>query len=381
MAASDDGAERSHEPTQKRRDEARREGRILASKEAAIFVTMAAATLGLSALPGLGARAAAEWAAHLRLGAAGTLEQSLLPALAGAGWMILVAPLLIAVPMALAAILAQAVMGGLRWTARNHHFRPERLNPLAGLGRMVSVRAVTELVKSFAKVALLGGTAAWLLRGALPQITALSGMPPADAARVIADLVLRLFALLTLGLGLIGAADLLVEWRRLSNSLRMTFDEVKREAKEDNGSPEVKGRQRRLQIEASRRSARERASVAEVPQATAVITNPAHFAVALRYVQGETAAPLILAMGRDATAHRILEQARRHAVPVLPLPPLARALYYTGQIGTPIAEGLYGAVAAILAHLWRLERGQPGDPPEIHLPPELRFNAQGRREV
>lgn len=378
--SADDGAERSQEPTQKRRDEARRDGRILSSKEAGIFAAMAAGVMGLAILPSLAAGAAADWASHLRLPGVEALDGAMIAALAGAGRMILFAPLVVALPVMVAAVLAQFGMGGLRWTPKNYSFRADRLNPASGLGRMVSLRAAVELLKSVGKVIVLGAVAVVVLQDGLPQLMALSTMPAGDAARIIASLVLRLLTFLTLALGLIGAIDLLVEWRRLSASLRMTFDEVRRESREDNGSPEMKGRQRRMQMEASRRTSRERGSVAEVPRATAVITNPSHFAVALRYVQGETPAPVIVAMGRDATAQAIIKDARRHLVPVLPLPPLARALYFTGQIGVPISEGLYAAVAAVLAHVWRLERGQAADAPEIDLPAGLRFNAHGRRE-
>jgi flagellar biosynthetic protein FlhB len=117
-----------------------------------------------------------------------------------------------------------------------------------------------------------------------------------------------------------------------------------------------------------------------VPRATSVITNPQHFAVALYYMPGETPTPLILARGTDAMARRIIDRARRAGVPVLPIPPLARALYFSGDIGAAIDPRLYAAVAAILAHLWRLERGIRTTLPDVDLPPELRLDAHGRRQ-
>jgi flagellar biosynthetic protein FlhB len=163
--------------------------------------------------------------------------------------------------------------------------------------------------------------------------------------------------------------------------MMMTFQEVKQESKEQNGSPEVKGRLRQLQMEASRRAARQRKALPDVANATAVITNPTHFAVAIRYVQGDTRAPVILAMGKGPMAQEIRDRARKHGVTMLQSPLLARALYFTGDIGMEIQEGLYSAVAAILAHVYRLDRGEAGDLPDIDLPPELRFGENGRAEA
>jgi flagellar biosynthetic protein FlhB len=193
-------------------------------------------------------------------------------------------------------------------------------------------------------------------------------------------MVFRLFAALTLVLGVIGAADLLWQSHTMQKSLWMTFDEVKRENREDNGSPEVKGRLRRMQMEASRRGARERAALVDVPTASAVITNPTHFAVAIRYVPGQDNAPEIIATGRDRMAAQIIARARKAGVPILGMPPLARALYFTGEIGGVIHAGLYGAVAVVLAHVWRVERGLREDLPEIDLPDDLKFDAQGHRK-
>lgn len=379
MAAPDDGAERSHEPTQKRRDEARREGRILTSKEMMVFATMAAGTLVALMMPALGPWAAARWAAHLRLGGAETLDSMLLPALHSGGVEVLAVSLILALPVALVAIAAQAGMGGIGWTAKGYAFKPEKIDPLAGIKRMVSANALVELGKAVAKVVLLGAVAIAVILQGLPEIVVLGQMPPGDASRVLASFVVRLFGGMTLMLGVIGLADLVWQSHEMTKSLNMTLDEVKRENREDNGSPELKGKLRRLQIEASRRGARERAALPDVASATAIITNPTHFAVALRYRPGQDDAPHIVATGRDRMAAQVLENARKAGVPVLQMPPLARALYFTGDIGTPIHEGLYGAVAAVLAHIWRVDRGMTGTPPEIDLPPEMHFDARGLR--
>lgn len=381
MAGADDGAERSQAPTQKRLDEARRDGRVLSSKEMAVFAAMAAGTLVMVFLPGLGPWAATRWAAHLRLGSGDALEAALMPAVAQAGVEVLALALLVAGPVALAAILAQGAMGGgLSWSAKGYAFKPDKLNPGAGLARMVSLNAVVELVKAVAKIGLLAAVAVAVVVDGLPAILDLGHMPPGAAAGVMARLVLHLFGGMTLMLGLIGLADLLWQAHRLGQSLRMTFDEVKREHREDNGSPEMKGKLRRMQMEASRRGARERAALPDVDGASVIVTNPSHFAVALRYRRGQDDAPRIVAMGRDRMAAQVIERAKAAGVPVLRLPPLARALYFTGDIGTPIHEGLYTAVATVLAHIWRIEKGLREAVPDVDVPRGMRFDARGHRE-
>jgi len=344
-----------------------------------VFVTMAAGTLVIVASPALGPMMAARWSGHLRLGSADALDSTLSPALSAAAIEIVALSLIVAIPVMLAAILAQTAMGGLGWSSKGYAFKPEKLNPLKGLGRMVSMSALVELGKALAKVGLLLSATLAILWKAMPEITALGSMPLGDATGILAQLAFKLFATLTLVLGLIGVADLAWQSKEMQKSLRMTFDEVKRENREDNGSPEVKGRLRRLQMEASRRGARERAALGDVPTASAVIANPTHFAVAIRYVAGQDEAPKIIALGRDRMALQVIARARKAGVPVLSLPPLARALYFTGDIGTVIHSGLYGAMAAVLAHVWRLDRGLQEDVPEIELPQDLEFDARGHR--
>lgn len=380
MAAPDDGAERSQEPTQKRLDEARRDGRILSSKELMVFAAMAAGSLVALILPSFGPWAATRWAAHLRFGSGDDLDAALIPAISTAAIEVLALSLLVAVPVAITALLAQAAMGGgLAWVGKNVGFKPEKINPLAGFKRMFSANALVELAKAVAKVVLLGAVALAVVWNGMDDMIVLGQMAPGDATRVMSQLVIQLFIGMTLVLGLIGLVDLMWEAYQMTKSLRMTFDEVKREHREDNGSPEMKGKLRRMQIEASRRGAAERAALPQVPSASVILTNPSHFAVALRYQPGRDDAPQIIAMGRDVMAARVIDIARKHQVPILRLPPLARALYFTGDIGSPIHAALYGAVATVLAHIWRLEKGLRDDLPDIDLPQDMRFDARGHR--
>lgn len=379
--AEDDGEERSQEPTDKRKQDAQEEGRVLSSKEAMVFAGFATATGLVMAAAALMPHAMSLWRGYLQLDRATVLQDQILTRSLSAFWEILIVAVVAGLPLAFAALGIQWATGGLHFAPKALGFKPDKLDPLKGLGRMVSLNALVELVKSVVKVVLLGAIAVTVLRGDLPQMDRLWAVSPVEAAGVLGAALIRLMLALTLGLLVIGAADLLWQWLTLRKQMMMTFQEVKQEMKEQNGSPEVKGRLRQLQMEASRRAARQRKALPDVAKATAVITNPTHFAVAIRYVQGDTRAPVILAMGKGPMAQEIRDRARKHGVTTLRSPVLARALYFTGDIGTEIQEGLYSAVAAILAHVYRLDRGEAGDPPDIDLPPELRFSENGRAEM
>lgn len=380
MAENEDGAEKSEEPTEKRRRDAREEGRIITSKEVFVFGSMGMGT-GLLVLAGIFAPGMAHrWRAYLMIDTGATLDDLVavnsLRALADIGWVALLAGL----PLIAASVLLQSGMGGLQWAPKALGFKFDKLDPLKGLQRMVSMQALVELGKAILKVAALGIVAFVVMKGEMSAFARMWAMAPGDAAASLGGAVLRMMIAFSLVLALIGGIDLLWQIISMNKSLRMTQQEVKQENKESNGSPEVKGRIRRLQMEASRRGARMRAALDDVPKATAVITNPTHFAVALRYVPGETEAPMILAMGRGPMAHEIMSRARLAGVHVLSVPPLARALYYTGDIGAQIGDRLYAAVAAILAHVYRLDRGDLSDLPDIDLPEDLRFDPHGRPE-
>ena len=169
-------------------------------------------------------------------------------------------------------------------------------------------------------------------------------------------------------------------WQRHTHiqSLRMTKQEVKDEFKQTEGSPEVKAKIRRMQMENAANAGRQQAALDDVPNATAVITNPTHFAVALKYEVGSSEAPKILAMGRGNMAHKIIDRANDSDVTVFRSPLLARALYYTGEIGAEITEQLYQAVAIVLAYLYRVDKGEALAEPEVDIPEELQFTEHGK---
>lgn len=378
--AESDSAEKTQEPTEKRKEDARRDGQVLTSKEAFVFAALASGTGLLALMSLIGPMLLGRWTGYFRMGPAAQLDD-LLAARLGQSWLeLLLIGLGFSLPIAAVLIGMQAAMGGVRFSAKA--FTPDfsKIDPLRGLGRLVSAQALVELGKGLLKVLALGGLALLSLKAELAGFGGLSAALPGEGLAVLWSAVLSLMAWLCLGLAAIGAIDLAWQIFSMRNKLMMSVQEVREESKEANGSPEVKGRLRRLQMEASRRASQQRAALSDVPRATAIVTNPTHFAVALRYVPGETPAPVVLAMGKGPIAQEIMALGRGAGIPVLQSPPLARALYFTGQIGGEIFEGLFSPVAAVLAHVYRLDRGEPSELPEIELPDGLHFNEFGRTD-
>ncbi|MBQ0808778.1 EscU/YscU/HrcU family type III secretion system export apparatus switch protein [Roseovarius sp.] len=377
MADADDGQEKTEEPTQKRRQEAREEGRITTSTEVFVLVTLGMGALILSAgqwaLPGL----AGLWATGLVIEGAHALDTMMIERTRDLMFWMLAAGPGLGLPLLAAVLMSQSVMGGLNFAPKALGFKPEKMNPLTGLGRMVSMKALVDLAKAILKVTLLFSAGVLMLSPLLPALESSSSLATGDAMVLFGTAMLRVLGGLLIGLVVIAALDL--GWQIHSNtkSMRMSRQDIKDESKESEGSPEQKGAMRRRQMQASRRAS-ERKALADVPMATAIITNPTHFAVALRYEPGTDTAPRILAMGKGAMAQAVIRRGRRAGVTTLQVPPLARALYFTGGIGREIPDVLFAAVAVILAHVWRLEQGQPAPMPDVDLPPDLTLDEFGR---
>ncbi len=379
--AEDDGAEKSQEPTQKRKDDARDDGTVLTSKEAMIFAGFAVGTGLMAMAPAVLPGMVPEWGGYFRLGAVADLDSQISGRIGQAFWQVLLIAVLVAVPMMAATIAAQVVMGGMHWSPKAMGFKANRIDPLAGIKRMFSGTALMELGKAIAKVVVLGAISWGMVEGMLPALDRLWQQTPGAAAVVMGMAALRLMIGLALGLAAIAVLDVALQVFKLRKQLMMTLQQVKEESKEQNGSPEVKGRLRQMQMQASRDGAKRRRALDDVPRATAIVTNPTHFAVAIRYVPGETKAPVILAMGKGPLALEIMARGRKVGLAPVQIPLLARALYFTGEIGAEINEQLYAAVAALLAHVYRLDRGEGSAPPDVDLPPELRFSEFGQADA
>ena len=373
---AESAGDKTEAPTQKRRDDAAKKGERPQARELAPALVMLG---GAGWLAIAGATLAQGCARALRDGltlAPGDFEPArALVHIGGAVGPPLAA--LLAVTCA-AAILAGTALGGGSFRLAALAPNPGRMNPLAGLGRMFGAHALTELGKSLLKLVVVGAIAFMAIRAILGDLAPLAHADPTVAAAAIGGRATHLMLLLAGGLGLIAAVDAPLALMRFVNKLKMTKQEVKDEAKEQEGSPETKGAQRRRMREARRGPA-----AAAVATAQVVLTNPQHFAVALRYRRAEDIAPVIVARGRGAIAAAIRAAAAEHRLPVLAYPELTRALYFTGRAGGAIDPMLYAAVAAVLAFVFGLERAQgrgpARTPPPVTVPPETRFDEHGRK--
>jgi flagellar biosynthetic protein FlhB len=225
----------------------------------------------------------------------------------------------------------------------------EKLSPVAGWSRIVSMSAGMKGLVTIVKVTLVLAVAVWILHGRNKQIAALGQGSLANGVSQAWDLVMRLALALAAILVLIGLVDYLFQRWRHERSLMMTRQELKEEAKRDEGDPQIRARLRKLQREVSKRR-----MLDDVPRASVVIANPTHLAIALRYDRGTMKAPKVIAKGAGHVAERIKDLARRHAVPVVERKPVAQALYKAVKVGDDIPQGLYLAIAEILAYVYRL---------------------------
>jgi flagellar biosynthetic protein FlhB len=263
--------------------------------------------------------------------------------------LVISAPLLVVTVVA--AVVAPLAIGG--WSFAPSAILPKfsRINPLSGIARLFSMRGVAELGKALLKASLIGGLAAFVLWRAKDGMLELAGQPFDSALGATAALVMVSVLTIAAAMSAIAAVDVPLQIWQYARNLRMTREDVKRETKESEGDPHVKAA-----VRAQQRAAARKRMMAEIPKADVVVTNPTHYAVALRYEQSMRA-PTVVAKGADLLAARIRGIAELHHVPILEAPPLARALYTHTDLGEPIPEKLYTAVAEVLAYVFQLKNG------------------------
>jgi flagellar biosynthetic protein FlhB len=227
--------------------------------------------------------------------------------------------------------------------------RWEKLSPAEGYQRLFSLGAVVRAIASLLRMLAVAALMAWVLRGRIVQIAHLGEGNVATAAAEGWGIIMRLSLAVAAAMFLIGLLDYGYQWYKFEQSLKMTRQELKEEMKREEGDPLVRQRIRRLQREAAQRR-----MMQEVPKATVVVTNPTHLAIALRYDRGQMAAPRVVAVGSGLVAKRIVETARRHGVPILQRPEVARALYRVVRVDREVPAALYQVVAELLAFVYRL---------------------------
>ena len=356
--------DRTEPATQKRLEEARKNGQIPRSRDLTAAAVMLTAGIGLQTLGGtLGARLATSLRSGLQLTRAQTMDSpQLLTSLAEAALsgLLAIAPILLLTLVA--AVGAPLALGG--WAFSGSVLVPnlERLSPAAGIGRMFSARSWVELGKTLAKFGVVGTAGAIVLSVNFHPLMGLGSEPIGTAIGHAVLISGQALTALTGALIFIAAIDVPFQLWQHHKDLRMTRDEIKQEAKENDGNPEMKGYIRRLQRERSQRR-----MMAEVPKADVIVVNPTHFAVALKYDDKKMRAPLVVAKGVDFMAARIREIAAEHQVPIFEAPPLARALHRNVEIGDEIPANLYVAVAQVLTYIFQLRaaRRDHQQPPAV----------------
>ncbi len=373
--AEDSGQDKSEEPTEKRLTDARKKGQIPRSKELNTFVALMTTAVmllfvGDSIAKGLGRlmRQQLSLSREVIFDPASPViffKQVLLDG------MLLIVPLVI--PLVIVALFTPMMLGGWNFTMESMAPKFSKLNPFSGLKRMFGVQGLVELLKAVVKIALVFFVAGILFDSYYDQFMGLSSLSLNKAVTKAADIIMFSFLILSSTLVLVVAIDVPYQLWNTKRQLKMTKQEIKDESKEQEGNPEVKGQIRRKQMEMSQQRMAE-----EVPKADVIVTNPAHYAVALKYDPMGSGAPVMVAKGVDLIAAHIRNIAIGEKIPLVAAPPLARALFYSTETGEEIPHGLFLAVAQVLAYVFQLktatENGteKPTQPRDLKVPDEFR---------
>jgi flagellar biosynthesis protein FlhB len=350
---ADDDASKTEEPTGKRLDDAREKGQVALSREITHWMMFVAATLSLTI-----------FADH----AWKRLTQSMLPYFAHPHDMdvsvnglqrivaqALIDPLIAVGPLmavlVVAALAAQFLQNGFIVSGESLKPQFSRLSPTTGLKRLFSAISLVEFVKGLIKIAIVAAAAWYVIAEQTHDIARFIDMDPTQLGPIMGDMTVAIMIAVISVMTAIAALDLF--WQRFQHTkrLRMTKQEIKEEYKQAEGDPVVKGRIRQLRMERARKR-----MMAEVPKATVVLTNPTHFAVALRYDEGKSAAPICVAKGADLVALRIRELARESDVPIVENPPLARMLFASVELEEEIKPEQYKAVAEVISYVFTLRK-------------------------
>lgn len=364
--AEESDLEKTEPASPRRLEKAREEGQVPQSRELTAFLVMAAGAGGLWALSGWFVRRGED---VMRMGLRFDRQDAFDPHAVGLNLLTMgseavgtLAPFFIVTIVA--ALLAPILLtGGWVFSPKALSLKPERLDPLKGVKRMFSWQSIAEMVKGVLKALLLGGIVFWVVLSERDNLFALLGQPIESALPSFGRMLLYAFIGFVAGLAVIALIDVPFQLWRYYVGLRMTKEELKQELKELEGDPYLKARIKSQQREIARRR-----MMAEVPKADVVVTNPTHFAVALKYDTAKMGAPMVVAKGMNLVAQKIRELAAENNVPVLELPPLARALHRHVEIGAAIPATLYTAVAEVMAYIYQLnafmaQAGVAGLPP------------------
>lgn len=383
MADQDSDLEKTESPSQRKLDKAREEGQVARSRELTTFLVMMAGGAGMWLM---GSHFADAMLKMLRAGL--TLDrylafnsEALLPHLRDMSIdiLLLFSPFLLLVLVV--AAFSPLLMNGWLFSTKALAPKFSKLDPIAGIARMFSMNSLVELLKAISKTLIVGAIGAWVVWHNREAVMSLIGEPVARSIPHVGGLIWWSFAAIMMGMLIIVAIDVPFQLFEHNKKLKMTKEEVRQESKETEGDPQVKGRIRSMQREIARRR-----MMSAIPTADVVVTNPTHYAVALKYSENKMRAPIVVAKGSHLLAARIKEIAAEHRVPILEAPPLARALHKHTDLGEPIPEALFNAVAEVLAYVYQLKRYQqlggamPQRPTELPVPKELDPATQSAKE-
>ena len=373
--AEDSDLEKTEQPSQRRLDQAREKGQVARSRELSTFTVLLA---GGGVLWFMGASFTQHMVQMLRDGL--TLNRDMAfntnlmtPRLydLALDMLFTFSPFLLAV--LLAAAFSPLLLNGWLFSVEALQPKFSKMNPVSGIARMFSRNSLVELAKAVGKATLVGGVAAWVIWHNKEAVMALGTQAVAASIPQMGHLVGASFMMIVGAMLLIVMIDVPFQLWDHNKKLMMTKEEVRQESKETEGDPMVKGRIRSLQREAARKR-----MMAAIPTADVVVTNPTHYAVALKYGEKGMRAPVVVAKGSHLLALRIREIAEENHVPILEAPPLARALHKHTELGESIPEALYTAVAEVLAYVYQLHRyekqGGPRPQEPAHLPVPLELD-------
>ncbi|WP_411286645.1 flagellar biosynthesis protein FlhB [Phenylobacterium sp.] len=357
MSEQNDAASKTEEPTQRKLDQAREKGDVVKTQDLGALASLAGAATVVALAGG--------WLSQ-------NLARDLLPFLANAGSMSLEGhgavsvarhAILAGAPFLVIVVAAAALAGagghlmqtGLMFTPEKLKFDLKKVSPVAGFKRIFGLDGLMQFVKSLLKVLLTGAIGWWVLEPFLPRMTNLAAMEPAAMLPFASDILRRLVFAVAGLLLVIAGADWMWQRQRFMKRMRMTKEELKEDFKQSEGDPHIRARQKQIRSERARRR-----MMQAVPTATVVVMNPTHYAVALKYEAGETAAPVCVAKGLDTLALKIREIAEAAGVPVIEDPPLARSLYAALDIDDMIPPAHFEAVAKIIGFILNAGRRVAG---------------------
>ena len=369
--ADESDLEKTEQPTGRRIEQAREEGQVPQSRELSTFFVLIAGVTGLWMMGGWVSQRITDTLRHgFSFERAAVFDTVLMLRTFNLVFTeVLITMLPLFAVLMVAALAAPISLGGFVFSSKVLALKPERMNPLKGLGRMFSVHGLAELVKSVLKTVVIGSLAVFAVWREREHVFALMNRSLQQAIPEFFQTLLFASLIIVLGLAIIAMMDVPFQLWQYHRRLRMTRDEVKRENKEQEGDPHLKARIRSIQREMARRR-----MMAEVPKADVVVTNPTHFSVALKYDSGKMGAPVVVAKGVGAVALKIREIAAENDVPLLEAPPLARALNAHCELGQAVPAQLYTAVAEVMAYVYQLNtwlsRGgrKPAVPTDLDVP-------------